>query len=81
MGGCQELCEVLRRFAEFGGACPKAQSWALGGLANLMVCTENRQQFTVHGDGLDDQGLAHWIHCVLANSDSITEDRQAIGCI
>lgn len=55
-GGCEEVCKVLRSCAEFGGACPRIQSWALGCLANLMVCRENRQRLL--GPGPEGGGAA-----------------------
>ncbi|CAN0092272.1 unnamed protein product [Pylaiella littoralis] len=43
-GGCEEVCKVLKRCAKFGGACPRVQSWALGCVANLLVCRDNRRR-------------------------------------
>lgn len=78
-GGCEEVCNVLQRCAEFGGACPRIQSWALGCVANLLVCSENRRRFiSKAGDGeaTAENGLDGWIHTLLANSDRVANDRQ-----
>eukprot|EP00904_Undaria_pinnatifida_P009550 jgi/Undpi1/5725/HiC_scaffold_2.g00999.m1 len=50
-GGCLELCKVLRRCAEFGGACPLVQSWGLGCAANLLACSDNRRALLLEGSG------------------------------
>lgn len=70
-GGCQELCKTLRTCAEFGNACSKVQHWALGALANLMACTQNRRIV------IDGEAMASWIHTVMANSSCVMEDRCA----
>lgn len=50
------MCKVLKTCSEFGGACPRIQSWALGCLANLLVCRENRRRLL--GPGLESEGGA-----------------------
>lgn len=50
------MCKVLRCCSEFGGACPQIQSWALGCLANLLACRENRRRLL--GPGLEGGGPA-----------------------
>lgn len=50
------MCKVLKTCSEFGRACPRIQSWALGCLANLLVCRENRRRLL--GPGLEGQGAA-----------------------
>eukprot|EP00752_Nemacystus_decipiens_P011049 g9815.t1 len=55
-GGCEEVCKVLKACSEFGGACPRIQSWALGCLANLLVCRENRRRLL--GPGVEGEGAS-----------------------
>lgn len=50
------MCKVLKSCSEFGGACPRIQSWALGCLANLLVCRENRRRLL--GPALERRGGA-----------------------
>ncbi|CAM9991080.1 unnamed protein product, partial [Hapterophycus canaliculatus] len=57
-GGCEEVCQVLRRCAKFGGACPRIQSWALGCVANLLACSENRRRVVGRGLPGREEGVA-----------------------
>ena len=53
-GGCEEVCKVLRKCAEFGSACPRVQLWALGCAANLLASSDNRRALLLgRGEGAD----------------------------
>lgn len=56
-GGCEEVCKVLRKCIEFGSACPRVQSWALGCAANLLACSDNRRVLLLGRGGWADDAL------------------------